>query len=196
MFQCIFPQCGGGLTFENLTIDAYNQAVYINQASVNRFTNTNLITIYGPTGQTDNTPLKICNSAWNWYEGGTLQTNGATGIPALLLCSDSTAGNFQQVILSYFENILFDEAAVVYRAGVANMSVPPGFIVFRNDTVEASTSPFLEVEETTPGFLGGLSNLTMDNITQADSTSVPLIKWDATSALSGLYIRARVPARP
>ncbi len=191
VFQCLgTASCGGGLTFENLTIGGYNQVVYIDQAAVNHFYNVALFTDQGATGMTDNTPLKICNSVWNWYEGGSLATNGATTIPALLLCSDSVSGPFQQVILSYFENVLFDNAGVVYRAGVANMSVPSGFIVFRNDSVEGSTTPFFEAEETTPGFLGGISNLTMDNVTQADSTPVPLIKWDATSALSGVFIKS------
>ena len=190
MFQCIYPVCGGGLTFENLTIDGYNQAVYINQASANRFNNVNLSTYSGATGLTDNTPLKLCNSTWNWYEGGTIGTNGAFSIPAVLLCSDSTPGNFSQVILTYFENVLMDDAAFVYRAGILNTSVAPGFLVFRNITVEASTQSFFKVIETTPGYLGGLSNITFDNIEAADSTPAPLIEWDANSPLSGVFIKS------
>ena len=192
VFQCIYPVCSGGITFENLQIIGYNEAVYINQASANRFTNTILGTpASGATGLPDNTPLKICNSVWNWYEGGQIYTNNTTAIPGVLLCTDSTAGNFTQVGLSYFENVLMSGGAFVYRAGVNNSGSPGGNIEFRNITIEGANTDFLTIQTTGGASLGGISGLTFDHASFSDSTdaTAALINFNAPSVLSGVYIK-------
>ena len=194
VFQCIYSACAGGITFENLQIIGYNQAVYINQASANRFTNTILGTAAGATGLPDNTPLKICNSVWNWFEGGQIYTNNTTAIPGVLFCTDSTAGNFTQVGLSYFENMLMSGGTFVYRAGVNNSGSPGGNIVFRNITVEGANTDFFTIETTGGASLGGISGLTFDHAAFSDSTdaTAALINFNAPSTLSGVFIKNSV----
>ena len=193
VFQCIASACAGGVTFENITIAGYNEDVYIKQSSNNKFINANLTFPQStePTGMTDNAPLKICDSVWNYYEGGQIVTNGTTTIPGVLLCTDSTPGNFTQVGLSYFENILMAGGAFVYRAGVNNTGSPGGNIEFRNITVEGANTDFLTVTTTGGAILGGISGLTFDHASYSDpvDATAALINFNAPSVLSGVFIK-------
>lgn len=190
VFQCVYPACAGGVTFNNLSVLGYNQAVYIDQASNNHFINTTLETYQGqPTGLTDNTPLKICNSTWDWYEGGSIETNNASTIPAILLCSDSVSGLLSQVQLAYFDNIIMNGGYVLYRAGIANSGSSAGNMAFRHITLENNGSnAFLKVTENSAGYVGGMVNVTFDNVILSDGAAVPLVSWNSTTALSGVKI--------
>lgn len=191
VFQCIASACAGGVTFENITIAGYNEDVYIEQSSNNKFINANLTFPQStePTGMTDNAPLKICDSVWNYYEGGQIVTNGTTTIPGVLLCTDSTPGNFTQVGLSYFENILMAGGGFVYQARVNNSGSPGGGMVFRNITLESATTDFFTVNVTGGSALGGISNITFDHVGLSDSSNVSLINFNAPSVLSGVYVK-------
>lgn len=191
IFFCGPSSCSASVTFENLDIIGYNQAVSLEQTSNIKFVNTITATsAAGATGLTDNTPLKICNSVELTYQGGAIETNNTTAIPAVLFCSDSTAGNFTQVGIAKFADAIITGGNFKYSARVQNVGPPAGNLIFSNLTFEGQTLPMLDVTETTPGFLGGLSGLTFDHVNASDNTPVPLIKWESTTPLSGVDIKS------
>lgn len=65
---------GMQVTFENLTIVGYNQAVWIQSSNFVHLTNDYLIA--ANTGQSNNTPLRISNSFWVWITSGGIQSTG------------------------------------------------------------------------------------------------------------------------
>ena len=107
-FSAFIPHAPADVTFENLRLIGYNEEVYINQSSNNRFIKrqADVSAESEPPGMTDNTPLKICDSVWNWYEGGRHRYERNTTHSGVLLCTDSTPGNFTQWAFSYFENMI------------------------------------------------------------------------------------------
>lgn len=190
VFECVYPSCSGGVTFEKLNIIGYNQVVYINGASVNRWVDTTLTTWQGgATGLADNTALKLCNSIWNWYEGGEIATNKTTAIPAVLICAEPTHSGFTQAGLTYFENVLMAGGGFLYDQRVVNVGAPAGDFVFRNITREGGGgSDFFKIQSEVGAI--AFTGATFDVVSDSDlSSGTPaLINFNASGVLTGVII--------
>jgi hypothetical protein len=188
VFQCIYPSCQGGVSWRDLSIVGVNQAVYINGASVFHWDNVSLMV--RATGGTDNTPLKLCNSVWNWYEGGQIITNSTTAIPAVLMCQEATSGPVGAAGLTYFENMLIGEGSVVYAQRVNNAGSPAGNVVFRNVTREGAATDFFTVTDVGSYSNGNFSGLTLDAVVDSDNSASgsSLVTFDTPNTLSGVTI--------
>ena len=158
-----YPQ--NGVTLENLTISAYNEAVWISGAAEINFKNVCLSV--NTSGDTDNTPLKITDTFWVWYTGGCLNTVGGT-IPVAILDGETTAGTVG-VGLVYFQNVLATGGGFQYIVKAAQ-GVPSANIVFRNITLENAATDFFTVTDPGDYQLSTMAGLTFDHVTFSDPT--------------------------
>jgi len=193
VFSLTYPNIGSS-TFENLTIDAYNQAISMYDSNENVLRNVCLTT--GATGKTDNTPLKITNSIWEYMYGGCLQT--PTGSLPLAIFSGETSlnGEAPLVGLVYFDGVQGAGGSIEYIQRVNALGSGPGNFVFRNiPAIESSASSFFTITNATgnPGStaLPQFSEITFDNVTTSDaSTSTnALIELNSSgTVLTGVYV--------
>jgi Pectate lyase superfamily protein len=95
------------MTFENIAIGGYNQSVWLNGVSGTHFRNVDMGV--QTTGLADNTPLKITNNIWVWYQGGWLGViNGVSyngNVPTVLMTGEGTTGSNVDVLI-YFSDLI------------------------------------------------------------------------------------------
>jgi Pectate lyase superfamily protein len=194
----VFALTGGGVTIENLGIDGYNQAVWVDGASGVQLRNACLRVV--TSGQADNTPLKLTDILWFWMKGGCLETltgSSANGnLPVALMTAETLGTSGPTDIFVYFQDVIMAGGAIHYSQRVNDTAAPPGEWVFRNITREASNQDFLQVTNDTgnPGntaLAGGVYSVTVDHVNDSDSSSntAALINFNVSNAfLSGVYI--------
>jgi Pectate lyase superfamily protein len=181
VFSIAAPQ--NSATLENLVIDGYNEAVYVSAANV-RFQNTCLAV--GPaTGLADNTPLKIADTIWVWFDGGCLQTQGGA-IPDAIITTDTPSASTG---LFFFQNGVWSGGGVQYLARTNSASHIVGNFVFRNITLENCASDFFNLSAFA-GVATDISAVTLDQIQMADcSGGGALINFNIPNAgLSGVAV--------
>ena len=201
VFEFTYPS--GNATFENLIISGYNQAIWFNTSAGNHLKNVDLVV--QTTGMTDNTPLKLTDIIWFWYQGGYVQTltgsstNGNLPV-AIIDTENSVSGASLTDILLYFSDLVVAGGAFHYSQRVNDNGGPPGQWVFRNITREASNQDFLLITNDTGNlgnvaFSGGVTGVTMDMVQDSDSTysSAALINFNVSNAtLSGVTINRSI----
>ena len=166
------------ISFDHLTINAYNQAVWIQSSTVVSFDHTSLIVSNHATP--DNTPLKISNAIWVWFEHGELQTNSITQ-PCGIMAGETPLGTEQPVVgIVTFADDIFSCGGIQFIQRVAPGS-QSGTWTFRNITNENTNSPFLNVTESPAGVGTGAYGIELDRVAQADSPGTPpLIQLNQT----------------
>ena len=193
VFSLTYPNIGSS-TFENLTIDAYNQAISMYDSNENVLRNVCLTT--GATGKTDNTPLKITNGIWEYMYGGCLQAPTGSLPVAIFSGETSLNGEAPLVGLVYFDGVQGAGGSIEYIQRVNALCTGPGNFVFRNiPAMESSASSFFTITNATgnPGStaLPQFSEITFDNVTTSDaSTSTnALIELNSSGTiLTGVYV--------
>jgi hypothetical protein len=179
-----YPQNGATLT--NLTISAYNQAVWVTASNIH-FYNTCLST--AASGDTDNTPLKISNTFWVYFDGGCLQSGSST-LPVAIYDGEGGFGEGSGSI--YITGSLLNGGGVQYLQKSADSQGPPGDFVFRNLTLENSSEPFFSISNPGGVSLPAVNGVTIDNVLMADASSPqPLVSYNVTggSILTGVSVR-------
>jgi hypothetical protein len=161
VFDIFYPQ--NGVTLENLTISAYNQAVWVSGAAEINFKNVCLSV--SARGDTDNTPLKISNTFWVWYTGGCLNAGSGT-LPVAILDGETTSGTVGAGLV-YFQNVLASGGGFQYIAKAAQ-GVPSSNIVFRNITLENSDTDFFTVTDPGDVQFNTMAGVTFDHATFSD----------------------------
>ncbi|HVB87455.1 MAG TPA: glycosyl hydrolase family 28-related protein [Candidatus Dormibacteraeota bacterium] len=181
VFSFAVPQ--NSVTVENMAIGGYNQAVYVSSANV-RFQNT-CLTVGSPTGMADNTPLKIADTIWLWFEGGCLQTQSAS-IPDVILTTDNTSAT---VGLFYFENSVWSGGGVQYLGRTNSISNIVGNFWFRGITLENCAGDFFNLSANA-GVNTTVSGVDLDGITMSDcSGNGALVNFSIPNALfSGVSV--------
>lgn len=194
VFAVSYPQ--NGVTFENLTISAFNQAVWIYGAAEINFKNVCLSAVV--SGDTDNTPLKITDAFWVWFTGGCLQAASGT-LPVAVLDGELPTGTVGTGLV-YFQNVLATGGGFQYIVKAAQ-GVPSSNIVFRNITLENSGTDFFTV--TDPGNLqfNTMAGLTFDHATFSDpvGSNQAVVNFDVPysgAQLTGLSITYSGGATP
>lgn len=169
------------VTFENMVLSAYNQAVWVKSSSIIVFKNSYLIA--QNTGHTDNVPLKISNTLWVWFQHGGLQT-GNLSQPCALMAGETPLTSEQPVVgLINFSDSIFTCGGIQYIQRVFPGSQSGGW-TFRNITNENTNNPFLNIIESGAGVGTGVFGVTLDNVGQADSPGTPpLIQFNQTAGL-------------
>jgi len=131
-------------TFENLTINAQNQAMSLYDSSQNVLHNVCLTTTI--TGKTDNTPLKITNTFWFFMDDGCLQAGNGALPMALLTGETSFSGEARLVGLAYFRGLEGAGGGIQYIQRVNTAGSGSGNFVFRDiAAVESSSTSFFSV---------------------------------------------------
>jgi hypothetical protein len=193
VFSTTYPVTGE-TTWENLTINAHNEAISMYTSNENVLRNVCLTT--AATGQTDNTPLKITNTFWFYMDGGCLQA-GNSALP-LAIFSGEASLNSEAALdgLMYFTGVQGAGGGFQYIQRVNSAGSGPGNIVFRNiPAIETSATSFFTITNATgnPGSaaLPLFSELTFDNVTTSDATTSSNAVLELNSSgtsLSGVYV--------
>lgn len=186
----------GGIqsTFENLSINGYNEAVVVYAATSVSFRNV-CLGVNGTTGLTDNTPLKITNSFQIYYDGGCLIANGSATSPVVEMTGEtplSSEGTLDGLI--YLSNIVAAGGGMQYiqRVGITGTA---GSFVFRNIVLEDSATDTLTI--TNASGLSGIlalpriSSFTFDHVNGSDQASPALALLNLNSSgttVSGVWI--------
>ena len=166
------------VTFENLSIGGYNQAVGIAGGSNLTFINTCLGAYH--TGGTNNTPLYIQGSSqFIQYKGGCIQTANGSDYdvivqPAAAPATPTNAFAFRDTQLSG-GGFLFTTATTL-NSGIGNL-------ILDNVLQENCSQPLVTITDTSgTGGMYGFAGLDLLNSSQADCTGTyPLVKFNAPS---------------
>lgn len=183
---------GASMTFEDLGIDAYNQAVWANNAVGLQLSNTCLRV--KTTGQADNTPLKLTDIFDVWMDKGCLETiapggsttNGA--LPVSIWTGEVNGGASPNVYLIRMENVVLAGGPIQYIQRAASTSCSTDWKLI-GILREASTTDFLDIMSTGPTVCGG--DITIDHFQDADTsgnTANSVINDSAPGVLSGVTI--------
>jgi Pectate lyase superfamily protein len=181
VFSIAYPQ--NSATLENLVVDGYNEAVYVSAANV-RFQNT-CLAVGSPTGLADNTPLKVADTIWMWFNGGCLQTASGS-IPVAILVTDTVAATTG---LFYFQNSVWSGGGVQYLGRTNTASDVAGNFLFRNITLENCAGDFFNLSASS-GVATAIAAVTLDQVEMADcSAGGSLVDFNIPNAiLSGVSI--------
>jgi Pectate lyase superfamily protein len=181
VFSFAYPASGD--TLENLAIDGYNEAVFVSASDV-RFQNA-CLAVGAPTGMTDNTPLKIADTLWVWFNGGCLQTSSGT-VPDAMIVTDNVASTTG---LIYFQNNIWSGGGVQYVGRTNTTSQIAGNFIFRNITLESCGSDFFNLS-TASGVVTEIAAVMLDHVTMSDCTGGgALVNFNIPSAnLTGVSI--------
>jgi len=181
VFSFASPQ--NSVTVENMAIDGYNEAVYVSGGN-ERFQNT-CLAVGNPTGMADNTPLKIADTIWVWFEGGCLQTQSGS-VPDVIIATDNTSATTG---LFYFENSVWSGGGAEYLGRTNSISDIVGNFWFRDITLENCSGDFFNLSANA-GVNTTVSAVDLDGITMSDcSGSGALVNFTIANAmLSGVTI--------
>jgi hypothetical protein len=186
----LLNQSNPSMTFEDIAIDGYNQAIGTN--NVVGLTLINTCLRVQTTGQTDNTPLKLTDVFNFWMNKGCLETlngsvtNGALPV-AIWSGETSSSGGDPNIYITRMQDVTLAGGAIQYiqRASSSSCSVD---WVFRNIIREASSSDFIDITSTSATVCAG--EITIDHFQDADTTnpSTAIINDSAPGSLSGVTI--------
>ena len=187
-------QCGINTTFENLSINGYNEAVAVYGATSIHFKNACLGN-NGTTGLADNTPLKLTNTFEDFFTGGCLIANGSTSTPIIEMTGETPlSGDPSLDGLIYISDVLAAGGGVQYIQRVG-ASGTVGNFVFRNIVLEDSSTDTMTITNTS-GLSGGsalprISSFTFDHVSGSDQAGASLALLNLNSSgttVSGVWV--------
>lgn len=186
---------GTSMTFEDIAIDAYNQALWFNNAVGITLNNTCLRV--KTTGLADNTPLKLTNVFNFWMTkgcletvsagGGTPTTNGA--LPVSIWDGETNGVSTPAVYLARMQDVTLAGGAIDFIQRVPSGGPCSVDWVFRNILREGSSSDLIDITST-GGNAVCAGEITIDHFQDADTTSTgtSVINMSAPGSLSGVTI--------
>jgi Pectate lyase superfamily protein len=176
VFLVKFPNGAGSDTFENLTINGYNQAMWFYTTNENSLKNTCLTVRL--TGMADNTPLKLTNTFWFFMDGGCLQSGAAGFTQPIGIFTGETPLSIESALvgLAFFTNIEGTGGGFQYIQRVNTSGSGPGNFAFRNvAAIEDPGTSFFTITNATgnPGSaaLPIFSSMTFENVTSSDAVT-------------------------
>jgi hypothetical protein len=179
---------GNNVTFENLIIDGCSQAISGSGTVIN-FKNMSLQV--GKTGLPDNAALRLYNTFWIWWEGGSIISQDSS-VPTILMTAEKCTGCPQIVGLLYVSDAILAGGQVRYVQRATGASIP-GNWVFRNVTRESAASDFLYITKAPEVTFNTVGPITLDHVGDADNSnsSSALINLDSTgTTLTGVHINS------
>jgi hypothetical protein len=177
-------------TVENLSIQGWNQAVSL-FATVNVLFRNVCLAVTGTTGQTDNTPLKITNSFWIRYTGGCIMAKFSTTTPIVLFTGETPIGGEAPLDgLITIEDVTGAGGGMQYIQRVNQMGTA-GNYVFRNITLEDSSTDLITFSSLPGVSMGPIDSVTFDHVNTSDepnpATSVLTVNAPGLT-LSGVFM--------
>ncbi|HTV60389.1 MAG TPA: glycosyl hydrolase family 28-related protein [Verrucomicrobiae bacterium] len=187
-------QGGVNSTFEDLSINAYNEAVTVYGATTIRFKNV-CLGVNGTTGLADNTPLKLTNTFQIYFSGGCLAANGSGTTPIVEMTGETQQLSEGTLVgLVYISDVVAAGGGMQYIQRVASTGTIGNF-VFRNIVLEDAATDTLTITNTS-GLSGVLalpkiSGFTFDNISGSDQGNAALALLNVNSSgtsVSGVWV--------
>ncbi|HTU34267.1 MAG TPA: glycosyl hydrolase family 28-related protein [Candidatus Acidoferrum sp.] len=177
---------GSESTIRDLSIDSYNQAVYLIGTSggdLNGFTFDDVCLSTQTTGDADNVPLKISQALQVSFMGGCLQAGNGSLDDVLIIGADFGGTEVQPSGLLFFDGTggnFWIGSGIHYDQRVNTCCSGPGNIHVRNVLVESPTQAIFRVTNST----GNSGATAMPSVVNFNSSG---------SVLSGLHMKGDGP---
>lgn len=192
------PSFKNNITFRDIEIDGYNQAVYIALGgNGDSFRGVNLSTV--TTGLADNVPLKLSAVLQFSWQGGMIQAGSGSLDDVLIIGADTGGTETQPAGLIFFDGIggnFWIGNGIHYSQRVNTCCSGPGDFHFKNILVEDNVGAFFRVTNDTgnPGAaaMPAMHDLTFENIDESDgSTTSAVVNFNSSgSLLTGVWINS------
>jgi len=196
VFDVRAPNAGIGVTFQDLQIFGYNEALWIYDSVENKLDDVTLNVRNTPLP--DNSALKLTNLFWFEWNGGTCEIQGAFSPNkyCILMTGDVPLTKESPLVgLFHIHDVQGSGGTIRYDQRVNANGGGPGNWVFENlRGWEATQGPFILITNSTgnSGSVGlpAVSNITLNNVSSADSFGqYPLIEFQPSgSNLQGVII--------
>jgi len=191
------PNTINGVTFKNIEIHGYNQAVYVSGAS-NGTAFDNVCLVNNATSMPDNVPLKLSQVIQLSWNGGCIQAPDGNHDDVLIIGADTGGTEVQPAGLIFFNGAggnFWIGNGVHYSQRVNTCCSGPGNFHFWNILVEDASGAIFRV--TNDSGNGGatampaMHELDFQNFEVSDGASnQPLINFNSSgSLLTGLHIK-------
>lgn len=192
---------GSNSSMRDLSIDGYNQAVYLvgtTTNALNGFTFQNVCLSTLATGDADNVPLKMSQVLQVSFVGGCIQAANGTLDDVLIIGADFGGTEVQPSGLIFFDGTggnFWIGSGIHYDQRVNTCCSGPGNIHVRNVLVESPTQALFRVTNSTgnPGSTAMpiFSGLELDNFGGSDGTAPSVVNFNSSgSLLSGLHMKS------
>jgi len=190
------PVSANGLTFKNIEVHGYNQAVYVSGG--NGITFDNVCLVNAPTSMTDNVPLKVSAVLQLGWKGGCIQAPDGNHDDVLIIGADTGGIEVQPAGLIFFDGTggnFWIGSGIHYSQRVNTCCSGPGNFHFWNLLVEDAANPIFRVTNDTgnPGAsaMPSMHELDFQNVEASDGGSgLPVINFNSSgSLLTGLHLK-------
>lgn len=165
-----------GVSFENLTISGYNEAVEVENSANIAFKNTCLTNNSSATGQANNAALYMLDALQFFYfDGGCIQSGG----PQTVIMQNDNAGT--PISLVFFHDTEISGDGIDFLTTRAGPTGGAGNMTFDNVVDEDCNAPFMSINDTSgSGAMIGFGALTLNHVVMADcSAPYPLLQFNA-----------------
>jgi Pectate lyase superfamily protein len=174
------------VTLENLAVGGCNESVWVRSSTNILFNNDDLFGI-APSGQTDNTALKVTNSFWVWIKGGTnLGVEGSYSLPAMIFTNETALTSEPTENYLIFIQDLNMAGGGISAIGRVTQSGGPESFVIRNVDSEGNAQDFFNVSN--QGAAIQVGYMLFDNDQIDDNTGPGAIL--GLSPAGGNYVKA------
>jgi len=191
---------GSRSVIRDLSIDAYNQAVYLMGTSteaLNGFTFDDVCLSTQATGDTDNVPLKISQVLQASFQGGCIQAATGSLDDVLIIGADFGGTETQPSGLLFFDGTggnFWIGSGIHYDQRVNTCCSGPGNIHVKNILVEDPTQAIFRVTNSTgnPGSAAMpiFSDLDLENFSGSDGVAPSVVNFNSSgSQLIGLHMK-------
>ena len=175
------------ISFRNISIQGWNQAVYVNNTDHVTFDNAPMEA--GITGQTDNTPLKVTNmlEVYRVNHSNCLFEGVATTLPPVIYTVESGVQPYLSFIVTKDVTDAGGAEQLIFRAQYTGGSAAAEFI-FRDAQNEDSTNGWLTITNTSGTAAQGIGPFVMDRVTIEDGGGPIITLNDSTARLGQVYM--------
>ncbi len=195
---------GSESTIRDLSIDGYNQAVYLMGTTADDlygFTFDDVCLSTQATGDADNVPLKISQAIQVSFIGGCIQAGNGSLDDVLVIGADFGGTEVQPSGLLFFNGAgggFWIGSGIHYDQRVNTCCSGPGNIHIKNILVEDPTQAIFRVTNSTgnPGStaMPYFSDVELENFQASDGTAPSIVNFNsAGSVLAGLHMEGDGP---
>lgn len=191
---------GGKSVIRDLSIDAYNQAVYLlgtSAEAMNGFTFDDVCLSTQATGDADNVPLKISQALQVSWTSGCIQAGNGSLDDVLIIGADFGGTETQPSGLIFFDGTggnFWIGSGIHYDQRVNTCCSGPGNFHIKNILVEDPTQSIFRVTNSTgnsgTAAMPVFSDLDIENFDGSDGTAPSVVSFNSSgSQLAGLHMK-------
>jgi len=192
----VFNPSINGITFKNIEVHGYNQAVYVQGG--NGVTFDNVCLVNAATSLIDNVPLKISEVLQLSWKAGCIQAPDGNHDDVLIIGADTGGTETQPAGLIFFDGTggnFWVGSGIHYSQRVNTCCSGPGNFHFWNILIEDAANPIFRVTNDTgnPGVaaMPAMHDLDFQNFDASDgAANQPMINFNSSgSLLTGLHLK-------